>query len=130
VTTVPQRGADGTREVERMSGHDHDPERESSRDADRASGRALSHRGAAKAPMTLAEAQRIVQQAERGALDLSKPGTAEVVAEAQRVRFKAELWGADSADDRRRHTKGAVVLVCAFVTLTIAGLVAALVTAV
>ena len=87
-------------------------------------------RGAAKAPMTLDEAQRIIDQLDRGVLDLDLPGTAGIVAEAQRVVLKAELWGAGAGDDRRRHTKGAVVLVIAFVSVTVAGLVAALVTTV
>ena len=58
-------------------------------------------RGVAKAPMTLDEAVRIEQQFERGSLDLSLPGTSDIVAEAHRVRLKAELWGADRTDDRR-----------------------------
>jgi hypothetical protein len=99
-------------------------------DRDRDGAHALTRRGVAKAPMTLAEAQRIVEQADRGTLDLSLPGTSDIVAEAQRVRLKAELWGAGPRDDRRRQTKGTVVLVVAFVSVTIAGLVAALVTAV
>ena len=80
----------------------------------------------AKAPMTLDEAQAIVQQLDRGKLDLSLPGTQEIIAEAHRVRLKAELWGADSDDDRRRQVKGTVIVVCAFIVVTVVGLVAAL----
>jgi hypothetical protein len=83
-------------------------------------------RGVAKAPMTLEEALRIEQQYERGTLDLSLPGTEAVVAEAHRVRLKAQLWGADRSDDRRRQVKGTVVVVCAFVVVTVVGLVACL----
>ncbi|HVX08569.1 hypothetical protein [Humibacter sp.] len=83
-------------------------------------------RGVAKAPMTLEEALRIEQQYERGTLDLSLPGTEAVVAEAHRVRLKAQLWGADRSDDRRRQVKGTVVVVCAFIVVTVVGLVACL----
>ena len=87
-------------------------------------------RGVAKAPMTLDEAVRIEQQLERGSLDLSLPGTSEIVAEAHRVRLKAELWGADRTDDRRRQAKGTVLVVCAFIVITVVGLVACLAVAV
>lgn len=87
-------------------------------------------RGVAKASMTLDEAVRIEQQLERGSLDLSLPGTSDIVAEAHRVRLKAELWGADRTDDRRRQAKGTVLVVCAFVVITIVGLVACLAVAV
>jgi hypothetical protein len=87
-------------------------------------------RSAAKAPMTLDEALRIEQQLDRGRLDLTLPGTDEVVAEAHRVRVKAALWGADRADDRRRQATGTVAVVCAFIVVTIAGLVACFVLAV
>lgn len=76
--------------------------------------------------MTLEEALRIEQQFERGALDLSLPGTGEILAEAHRVRLKAQLWGADRTDDRRRQVKGTVVVVCAFIAITVVGLVACL----
>lgn len=87
-------------------------------------------RGVAKAPMTLDEAVRIEQQFERGSLDLSLPGTSDIVAEAHRVRLKAELWGADRTDDRRRQAKGTVLVVCAFIVITVVGLVACLAVAV
>jgi len=76
--------------------------------------------------MTLEEALRIEQQYEGGTLDLSLPGTEAIVAEAHRVRLKAQLWGADSTDDRRRQVKGTVVVVCAFIVVTVVGLVACL----
>jgi hypothetical protein len=76
--------------------------------------------------MTLEEALRIEQQYERGTLDLSLPGTEAVVAEAHRVRLKAQLWGTDRSDDRRRQVKGTVVVVCAFIVVTVVGLVACL----
>jgi len=91
----------------------------------RARGRATA-RTVAKAPMTVDEALRIEQQFERGALDLSLPGTRDIVAEAHRVRLKAELWGADRTDERRRQAKGTVVVVCAFIVVTVVGLVACL----
>ncbi|GAB3806706.1 hypothetical protein GCM10028798_30010 [Humibacter antri] len=87
-------------------------------------------RGVAKASMTLEEAVRIEQQWERGLLDLSLPGTSAIVAEAHRVRLKAELWGADRSDDRRRQAKGTVLVVCAFIVITVVGLVACLAVAV
>ncbi|WP_022899183.1 hypothetical protein [Humibacter albus] len=80
----------------------------------------------AKAPMTADEARLIVQQFERGTLDMSLPGTEEIVAEAHRVRLKAQLWGTDRRDDRRRQAKGTVVVVCAFIVVTVVGLVACL----
>lgn len=76
--------------------------------------------------MTLEEAQRIEQQFERGTLDLTLPGTEDIVAEAHRVRLRAELWGVDRRDDRRRQAKGTVMVVCTFVVITIVGLVACL----
>ncbi|MHA7987661.1 hypothetical protein ACX9R5_17840 [Rathayibacter sp. CAU 1779] len=80
--------------------------------------------------MTVDEAMRIEQQLERGTLDMSLPGTAEIVAEAHRIRFRAELWGADRGDDRRRQATGTVVVVCAFIVITVVGLVACLAAAV
>jgi hypothetical protein len=76
--------------------------------------------------MTLEEALRIEQQLDAGTLDLSLPGTDDIVAEAHRVRLKAQLWGADRADDRRRQVKGTIVVVCAFIVVTVVGLVACL----
>lgn len=83
-------------------------------------------RGVAKTPMTLEEALRIEQQLDAGTLDLSLPGTDGIVAEAHRVRLKAQLWGADRGDDRRRQVKGTIVVVCAFIVVTVVGLVACL----
>ncbi|WP_348789071.1 hypothetical protein [Leifsonia sp. NPDC080035] len=55
--------------------------------------------------MTFEEATRIRRQAERGALDLRLPGTAEVVSEADRVCAAAAVWG-DTPADRRRSMWG------------------------
>jgi hypothetical protein len=96
----------------------------------RGADRTRSGRSAAKAPMTLEEALRIEQQLDRGRLDLTLPGTDEVIGEAHRVRLKAAMWGTDRSDDRRRQAKGTVVVVCAFIAVTIAGLIACLVVAV
>jgi hypothetical protein len=92
--------------------------------------RARPSRAASKAPMTLDEALRIEQQLDRGRLDLTLPGTDEVVGEAHRVRLKAAMWGTDRSDDRRRQAKGTVVVVCAFIAITIGGLIACFVVAV
>ncbi|WP_243062817.1 hypothetical protein [Humibacter sp. RRB41] len=76
--------------------------------------------------MTLDEARLIESQLEQGALDLTLPGTQEIVAEAHRVRLKATLWGADRDDVRRKQVRGTVIVVCAFVVVTVFGLVACL----
>lgn len=81
-------------------------------------------RSVAKAAMTLEEALRIEQQYERGVLDLSLPGTDAVLADAHRVRLKAQLWGADRTDVRRRQARGTVLVVSVFIVVTIVGLVA------
>ncbi|QDZ13621.1 hypothetical protein [Humibacter ginsenosidimutans] len=101
---------------------------EDARGTDPVDSRQRASRGhtAAKAPMTLEEAERIERQYDRGTLDLSLPGTEEIVAEAHRVRLRAELWGAHKSDDRRRQAKGTVVVVCAFIVITVVGLVACL----
>lgn len=78
------------------------------------------------ASMTLDEAQLIEAQLQQGTLDLTLPGTAEIVGEAHRVRLKATLWGADRDDSRRKQVRGTVVVVCAFLVVTIFGLVACL----
>lgn len=87
-------------------------------------------RSTAKTPMTPEEARRILQQHERGTLDMSLPGTEEIVADAHRTLLKAQMWGVDRRDDRRRQAKGTVVIVCAFIVVTVVGLVACLAVAV
>ena len=51
--------------------------------------------------MTVEEADRIRRQAARGTLDLRLPGTADIVAEAERVCAAATVWGSTAADRRR-----------------------------
>ena len=76
--------------------------------------------------MTLDEARLIEEQLERGTLDLSLPGTSQIVAEAHRVHVKAALWGADREDSRRKQVRGTLIVVGAFLVITIVGLAACL----
>jgi hypothetical protein len=75
--------------------------------------------------MTLEEALRIEQQAADGALDLSAPGTAEIVEEAHRVHLRAEIWGADQGS--RRSMRRLVLIGVASVIVFILGLATSLV---
>jgi hypothetical protein len=74
--------------------------------------------------MTVAEAERIADQAARGRLDVSDPSIARAVGEANRVLVRAETWGRDR--EERRRTRGVVLLVLAGIALFVAGLTLAL----
>jgi hypothetical protein len=74
--------------------------------------------------MTLDEALRIEDQLARGALDLSVPGTAEVVDEAHRVHLRAEIWG--GSGEERKRMRRLVGIGVASVLVFIGGLVTCL----
>jgi hypothetical protein len=74
--------------------------------------------------MTVEEAERIVDQAARGRLDVTDRSIARAVGEANRVLVRAETWGRDR--EERRRTRGAVLLVLAGVALFLVGLTLAL----
>jgi hypothetical protein len=76
--------------------------------------------------MTLEEALRIEQQLARGALDLSLPGTQQLVDEARRVHLSAELWGEKRGDQKRRQLRIVLGAGAGLVLLYIAGLAAML----
>ncbi len=84
------------------------------------------HRRAHRAPMTLDEALRIEAQYDAGRLDPSLPGTADIVAEARRVRFLTELWGAGPQDQRRRQLRWLLWIAGGFIVFLILGLIACL----
>ncbi|WP_349864911.1 hypothetical protein [Leifsonia sp. WHRI 6310E] len=67
--------------------------------------------------MTVEEAARIRQQAQRGVLDLGLPGTGEIVRDAERTCARAELWGA--TPDARRHSAAGAVAIAAATTLVV-----------
>lgn len=73
---------------------------------------------ASAAAMSVEEARRIRLQAQRGALDLTLPGTLDIVNQADRVCASAQLWGRTPAD--RRRTRYAVAGISAAV-LTVVG---------
>jgi hypothetical protein len=74
--------------------------------------------------MTLAEAERIADQAARGRLDMSDPSIARAVGQANRVLVRADTWGRDRAE--RRRTAGVAALVLAGIALFLLGLTLAL----
>ncbi|MFC4242573.1 hypothetical protein ACFOYW_04235 [Gryllotalpicola reticulitermitis] len=84
------------------------------------------HRRVRRTPMTLDEALQIEQQLARGTLDMSLPGTQELVDEARRVHLSAELWGEKRTDQKRRQLRIVLWAGAGLVTLYILGLVAML----
>jgi len=74
--------------------------------------------------MTLAEAERIADQAARGRLDTTDPSIARTVGQANRVLVRAETWGRDR--EERRRTAGVAMLVVAGIALFLVGLTLAL----
>jgi hypothetical protein len=80
-----------------------------------------------RTPMTLEEALLIEQQLARGRLDMSLPGTQELVDEARRVHLSAELWGIDRTDKKRKQLRWLLWGGAGLVALYILGLTAALV---
>jgi hypothetical protein len=74
--------------------------------------------------MTVEEAERITDQANRGRLDVTDPSIARAVGEANRVLVRAETWGRDP--EERRRTRGVVVLVAGGIALFLVGLTLAL----
>ena len=85
------------------------------------------HRRLRRTPMTLDEALRIEQQLARGTLDMSLPGTQELVDEARRVHLNAELWGENRGDQKRRQLRIVLWAGAGLLALYILGLTAALV---
>lgn len=79
-----------------------------------------------RTPMTLEEALRIEQQLARGRLDLSLPGTQELIDEARRVHLNAELWGESRGDQKRRQLRVVLWAGAGLVLLYIVGLAAML----
>lgn len=71
--------------------------------------------------MTLEEAKRIEEQAARGALDLSIPGTQEILDEARRVHVTAYMWGTTRGESGRRRLHTGVALGIGMVAATVAG---------
>ncbi|MFJ3489849.1 hypothetical protein [Leifsonia aquatica] len=67
--------------------------------------------------MTVEEAARIRQQAQRGVLDLGLPGTGEIVRDAERTCARAELWG--STRDARRHSAAGAAAITAATMLVV-----------
>lgn len=74
--------------------------------------------------MTVEEAERIADQANRGRLDVTDPSIARTVGDAHRVLVRAETWGRDRAE--RRRTRGVVLLVAGGIALFLVGLTLAL----
>jgi len=78
--------------------------------------------------MTVAEATRIVQQFEAGALDPELPGTMELVNEARRVGVVAAMWGTADGRPQRGRARRLVIVCCAIAALTCTGLTLVFVT--
>jgi hypothetical protein len=72
--------------------------------------------------MTLHEANLIEENLLSGSLDPDLPGTAEVLNEARRVRFDAQLWGVPKTDPARKQVRRAV----AFAVLCVIAMIGAL----
>lgn len=74
--------------------------------------------------MTVEEAQRIAERAERGELDLGDPDIARAVNEARRRLVRASVWG--RTDEERRRTRGTVLVMSGAVLLFVLGLTLAI----
>jgi hypothetical protein len=79
--------------------------------------------------MPLEEAERIATFAADGVLDVSDPDVARVVAQANRVVIRSQMWGAAPDTSTRRWRKLTVVFGLLFVAVWVAGLLVPLLTA-
>jgi hypothetical protein len=70
--------------------------------------------------MTVEEAQRIAERADRGELDLQDPDIRRAVNEARRRLVRASVWG--RTDEERRRTRATVLVMSGAVLLFVLGL--------
>ncbi|WP_157071541.1 hypothetical protein [Curtobacterium ammoniigenes] len=82
-------------------------------------------RGRERAPrvaMALDEAQRIAEHAASGLLDTTDADVARVVAQANRVVMRAQMWGASEGATTRRWRRMTVIGGLVFIAVWVAGL--------
>jgi hypothetical protein len=72
--------------------------------------------------MPLEEAERIATNAADGVLDISDPDVARVVAQANRVVIRSQMWGTTPDTSTRRWRKLTVLGGILFVAVWVAGL--------
>jgi hypothetical protein len=72
--------------------------------------------------MPIDEAQRIAENASNGLLDMADPDVARVVAQANRVVVRSQVWGAAQEPKARRWRRLTVVGAIVFIAVWVAGL--------
>lgn len=78
--------------------------------------------------MPLEEAERIATNAADGVLDVNDPDVARVVAQANRVVIRSQMWGSTPDVSTRRWRKLTVIGAILFVAVWVAGLLVPLFT--
>ncbi|RFA13572.1 hypothetical protein B7R22_13005 [Subtercola boreus] len=71
--------------------------------------------------MTLEEATRIEAQVASGSLDLSLPGTQQLVDEAHRVHVSAYMWGTTRGESGRKRLHTGIAVGIGMVVVTVGG---------
>lgn len=77
---------------------------------------------APRVSMPIEEAQKIAANASNGLLDLADPDVARVVAQANRVVLRSQMWGSAPEPSTRRWRRLTVIGGIVFIAVWVAGL--------